>query len=180
MILPCYHLSWDPTLPCAHFDISLPSLFVPPHPLSTSHFSLRFPDSVLFSWGVGRGGKKKWKTECEQDRHMARCRRVATSNLIFFVLKCSTIHATMNFHFTYVLGKENHLDLQKSVGDVDLNCYGLIPSKDLSLLLVKRITCTMIFYKMFMFGYSHTLWTFYIPPSCPMTNRFIFPRMLQL
>lgn len=96
-------------------------------------------------------------------------------------MKCSTIHTITNFRFIYVPGKENHLDLQKSVGDADLNCCGLIPSKNLLILLVKQITCTMIFYKMLMFRYSHTLWIVYVPQSSgPMTNRFLFPRMLQL
>ena len=129
---------------------------------------------------MGMGGKKKWRMECEPEKHTARC-RIAASNLILFIMKCSIIYETMNFHFTYILGKENHFDLQKSVGDVDLNCCGLIPSKNLLIFLVKQIICTMLFYKMLMFKYSHTLWMAYVPQSSgPMTNRFLFPRMLQL
>lgn len=59
---------------------------------------------------------------------------------------CIAIHTTTNFNF------ENHLDLQKYVGGINLNSCALIPSKDLLILLVKLITCIIIFYKMLLFG----------------------------
>ena len=132
-------------------DISLPALSVPSTPC-THHTTLS--DSLILSyfpgasWEWGRNGK--WIVSRTK---MAICTRIATSNLMLFILKCSPIHTTANFILfnLFILWTENHFDRQRSAGDVDFHRCGLIPSKNFLTLFIKLIICIFVFYKMLMF-----------------------------
>lgn len=100
---PFYSSYWTLFSPMA--TLKLHFLLCPcprfPIPWTDIQFSFRFPGSILFLWGVKK--KKKWKIEFEQHKDMAICSKVASSNLILFILKYPPTHTTTNFHFTYAL-----------------------------------------------------------------------------
>lgn len=48
--------------------------------------------------------------ESRQDKGVTICSKVIPPNLMSFIMKYSPTHATTNFHFTYALWIENHLD----------------------------------------------------------------------